>query len=314
MAAAYVVSCGSALIAMLVSCSSYDKYKLVSNSKAASFLITMKPSLDRTRIQGDSLFKKLIVGGGAKISNIYKDYLPTHIWQRLNSQLKVDALFAAHGAESSQLGYFTAKLMLVFLYILFILLLIIYDVSFAYLLLLAPLIPLFQDIFLLSRYRQRSSQENMRYPQWLNVMAILLNSGLSLQRSLQICSRKKSNYEQKQKNNEIDYVDLELKRLNKQISSGISPAVLIGELSDRCTLFQIKYVLDLIVRYERDGGKEILGIITLSAGSTWQVYREELKKKLQSKNLLFLEPCGLSLISVISTALIPAASMLMMGN
>lgn len=314
MAATYLMSCCSVLIAIIISSSSYDNYKRVSNSRAARFLLSMYQPRDEAKTQAGSVLKKILLRGGGKIRYIYKEYLPAYIWQRINSQLRIDALVDSNEIETIQIGYFAAKLLLVILYVLVILPLIVIDIELAYLLVLLPFVILSHDFYLLSRYRQRSSQENMRFPQWLNLLSILLNSGLSLQRSLQICSRNGRSTASGKPQQGIDYFDMELKRLQRQIGSGISPSILISELSNRCTILQIKYVLDLIVRYERDGGKEILGIIALSAGSTWQVYRDELKKKLQSKNLLLLIPCGLSLVSVIATALIPAASMLVIGN
>ena len=314
MTTAYIVSCFSFLLAILIGCSSYDRYKYIGKSKA-DILFPFKTLLSNdVSISKENVFMRHIHSGGSKIKQLYKDYLPTHIWQRIVSQIKIDALFSSCDYEKALQIYFSSKLLLLGLLCLIIPPIIIMNIEFALLLILFPLIFTIPDMNLLSKYQQRSSQENMRFPQWLNLLAIMLNSGLSLQRSLQICSRENKLPENRSNSNRIDYFELEQKRMRLQITNGVSPSLLLSDLSERCTIFQIKYVLDLIVRYERDGGKEILGIISLSAGSVWQVYRDELKKKLQSKNLLFLVPCGLSLVAVIATALIPAAAMLMVGN
>ncbi len=302
------------LITLLISSSSYDNYKLVKNSKLIQLLLSLTSSSIRTISSTDNIIRTKLEQGGRIIKNVYKEYLPAHIWQRISSQLKIDSKTYSLTLETMELGFFTAKFALLLISGIAILLIAIFDITLAYLFLLLPLTPLLQDLYLLSRYSLRSSQENMRFPQWLNLLSILLSSGLSLQRAIQICCRSGTTNVEHEDKRDTDYFEAELKQLRVQLENGVSPAIMISELSGRCTIFQIKYVLDLIVRYERDGGNEVLGIIALGAASSWQIYRDELKKKLQTKNLLYLLPCGLSLIAVIATALIPAAAMLMIQN
>lgn len=92
MATTYVVSCCSFLLAILIGCSSYDRYKYIGNSKA-DILLPFKTSLrNNASTHKENGFMKHIHSGGSKIKQLYKDYLPTHIWQQIVSQIKIDAL------------------------------------------------------------------------------------------------------------------------------------------------------------------------------------------------------------------------------
>lgn len=311
MAAVYIISCFSFLLALLIKSSTYDSYKMADSDSLTRLLLTHTSNRAFQKNKSTGRTKQIFLKCAHKIRCFYKDYLPDHVWQRIQNQLKTDAKIFSLDQKTAEIGYFLSKLVVICIAILTLLLLSLFEIKMLPLFVLLPFIPVLQDLFLLRRFSLRSSQENMRYPQWLNLLSILLVSGLSLQKALQISCHSNIKGLAQNTNEGADYFEQELMEIRLQLGKGITPSVILSQLSGRCTIFQIKYVLDLFIRYERDGGKEILDIITLGTSSSWQIYRDELKKKLQTKNLLYLLPSGLSLLAVIATALIPAVSMLM---
>ncbi|HHU52751.1 MAG TPA: type II secretion system F family protein [Clostridiaceae bacterium] len=165
------------------------------------------------------------------------------------------------------------------------------------------IIPLFiwfiQDFDLLQRENNLKQQIRLEYPNFLNSMVILLRSGISLDRSLRLMI---NSY----KHNVNSQLKSDLAQVKHALSVGESAAVAVLQVTENLPQEEIASVLQLMVRYDRDGGQEILDILDLQANASWQLYRNAMRRRLQTKNMGLLLPMATDLFIVIVMAMLPA--------
>ncbi len=157
------------------------------------------------------------------------------------------------------------------------------------------------DIF----YRESKLKEQIRieYPTFLNSMVILLRSGLSLDRSLRLMIDSVHGKVNSQLKND-------LLKIRHHLSVGDSASYAISSITDNLPQEEIASILQLMTRYDRDGGKEILDILDIQANASWQLYRNAMRRRLQRKNMGLLLPMTLDLFIVIIMAMLPAVASL----
>ncbi len=162
-----------------------------------------------------------------------------------------------------------------------------------------------QDLDIIQRKNRLSQQVMIEYPNFLNSMVILLRSGLSLDRSLRLMI---SSYQA----NGQSQLTQDLQAIKHGLSVGDSAAFALQEITGNLPQNEISTILQLMARYDREGGKEILEILDVQANTSWQLYRNAMRRRLQSKNMVLLCPMGIDLFLVIVMAMLPAVASL--GN
>ena len=167
------------------------------------------------------------------------------------------------------------------------------------------IIPLFfwfvQDFDLLQRENKLKQQIRIEYPTFLNSMVVLLRSGISLDRSLRLMINSYQNSINSQ-------LKSDLAQIKHALSVGESASVAILQVTENLPQEEIASVLQLMARYDRDGGQEILDILDLQANASWQLYRNAMRRRLQTKNMALLFPMAIDLFVVIIMAMLPAVA------
>ncbi len=164
---------------------------------------------------------------------------------------------------------------------------------------------LIQDFDIIQRENKLKQQIRIEYPNFLNSMVILLRSGLSLEKSLRLMiSSYQGNLHSQLKN--------DLSKINHALSVGESAAFALLNITENLPQEEIASILQLMARYDRDGGQEILDILDIQANASWQLCRNAMRKRLQAKNLILLFPMTIDLFLVIIMAMLPAVASL--GN
>ncbi len=175
-----------------------------------------------------------------------------------------------------------------------------------YLYVLPLLIPLAQDLRIIEAKKLREERYRLEYPDFLNLMAILLKSGLSLDKSLSLQA------ENLPPDDDLKSIlELDLRMIQRRMQSAIPAATALEDLLKRLPSREIVSALSLIIRYDRDGGRELLDILEIQASACWQVYRNAMRAKLERKNLALVIPMGLDLLVILSTTILPALASFM---
>ncbi|MDO5733993.1 MAG: type II secretion system F family protein [Eubacteriales bacterium] len=168
-------------------------------------------------------------------------------------------------------------------------------------LILIPLLPLAQDLRLWEAKKVKNESYRLEYPDFLNLMSILLKSGLSLDKAIALQAESLSDDQ-----STYSILERDLLLLNRRIQNSVPAEQALAELSRHLPSREISAALALIVRYARDGGKELLDILELQANACWQVYRNAMRAKLERQNLALVIPMGLDLLVILATSILPA--------
>ncbi|NLJ70634.1 MAG: type II secretion system F family protein [Clostridiaceae bacterium] len=167
------------------------------------------------------------------------------------------------------------------------------------------IVPLFfwfiQDLDLIRRENKLKQQIRIEYPTFLNSMVVLLRSGISLDRSLRLMIDSYQNSRNSQ-------LKSDLAQIKHALSVGESASVAVLQITENLPQEEIASVLQLMARYDRDGGQEILDILDLQANASWQLYRNAMRRRLQTKNMALLLPMATDLFIVIIMAMLPAVA------
>ncbi len=157
----------------------------------------------------------------------------------------------------------------------------------------------------MQRENKLKQQIRLEYPNFLNSMVVLLKSGLSLERSLRLMI---DSYQ----NNLHSHLKNDLAKIKHSLSVGESASFVLLQIAEDLPQEEIASLLQLMSRYDRDGGQEILNILDLQANSSWQLYRNAMRRRLQNKNMGLMFPMTIDLFIVIAMAMLPAIASL--GN
>ena len=104
----------------------------------------------------------------------------------------------------------------------------------------------------------------------------------------------------------------DLLKIKHSLSVGDSAAFAITNAAENLPQEEIASILQLMARYDRDGGRELLDILEIQANASWQLYRNAMRKRLQMKNMALFIPMTVDLFVVIIMAMLPAVANL--GN
>jgi len=131
-------------------------------------------------------------------------------------------------------------------------------------------------------------------------MVILLRSGISLDRSLRLMI-------ESYRHNINSQLKSDLDNIKQMLSLGETASFALLQITDNLPQEEIASVLQLMARYDRDGGQEILDILDLQANASWQLYRNAMRRRLQTQNMGLLFPMAIDLFIVIIMAILSIA-------
>lgn len=157
----------------------------------------------------------------------------------------------------------------------------------------------FQELALAEKQLQR--QVRLLYPDFLALMSILLDSGLSLASALELSLKRLS---------EKNLLKRDLELVAHDMQRGHSAGRALRNLAKRLPQSEFAACLQLMARYEREGSRELLRLIELQAEQSRQIYRQAFRAHLEAKNVLLLFPMVFDLLLVLLISLLPALSSL----
>lgn len=216
--------------------------------------------------------------------------------------------------------------------------------------LISPLPPLFLLFpflfFFLPDARLRDSMnkikqaEIMEYPTLLNLLSILLESGLSLDRALRLCLvsfrenrpeerkpdklkssrpsgktekakqkslfKRKTSQKIKSKKKTCSLLSFDLSLLQESLESGIPADKALENLANRRFQSDIAQTLHLMTRYAREGSDDQVQMIKVQALRSTDNYRNNMHETLAKRGLSLLLPISYELLLVMAIAALPA--------
>ena len=134
-------------------------------------------------------------------------------------------------------------------------------------------------------------------PLFISMLSTLLESGILLPKALHICRYAFS---------EQSCLRYELSHMVTSIEGGLSAADALEGFSHRISIPEAQSALLLASRYERSGGREVLGLLRLQSTSCWALCRNASRKKREREAFTMIFPMMLDFISVLLVAIAPA--------
>lgn len=252
-----------------------------------------------------SKFAAHFANAGSKTKKIYQKYMPGGVRTRLFQQLQADARFKNMAAEKIVEQFFCRKIILM-LYSLppSLVLSLSYPVL-PFWILLPVLISLLQDRQLFSRAARQAVAYRLEIPWFLNTISSLLQSGLSLHKSIEISSSVLLGLEKKSGYN-FKIIDNDLHKVRKYLSMSWPGSKIVEALAADCPVPEAQATLLLMCRFEKSGGAELLQMIGLQCSMCWNVQRSALRRAMEQKSMRLLIPMTMDLVAILLVAMLPA--------
>lgn len=169
---------------------------------------------------------------------------------------------------------------------------------------LALLIPLLvaslRDMATCKQAEKQKDEYRFFYPSVISSLHSLLESGLTLDRSLRMLARVNS------ANAPDNPVTLDLTRASLLLEAGYDASMAVKRMARDCPLPEIQAALRLMARYQHEGGSEILELIRMQSDRSRQLYRDALRGRAEERSILFILPMAMDLLIVMATAALPA--------
>ena len=141
-------------------------------------------------------------------------------------------------------------------------------------------------------------EELMRdIPLFLCLISTLLEAGLQLPKSIEICSKAFD---------ERGAISYEINAMRAGILSGIPASEAVENFSIRTQIPEAQAALLLVARYGRLGTSEVLNLLSLQASACWNLCRNAARKKQERESLGMLLPMTLDFVCVLIVAVTPA--------
>lgn len=137
------------------------------------------------------------------------------------------------------------------------------------------------------------------YPSVISSLYSLMESGLTLDRSLRLLARVHG----REKYNPVSQA---LKRAGLLLETGYDSGMAVKVMADHCPLPEIQAALRLMARYQREGGGEILELIRIQAERSRELYRDALRGRAKQRAVFFVFPMAMDLLIVVVTVTLPA--------
>ena len=162
-----------------------------------------------------------------------------------------------------------------------------------------------RDIGLCNKAARQKEQYRFFYPSVVNSLHILLESGLTLNRSLRMVAL--VNRADAKPDNPVA---IALGQAALLLETGYDGVMAVGRLAERCPLPEVQAALRLMARYEREGGREILELVRMQSDRSRQLYRDALRGRAEQRSLLYVIPMAIDLLVVMATVILPAVASL----
>jgi len=143
--------------------------------------------------------------------------------------------------------------------------------------------------------RRLSLMDDM--PLFISMMSTLLESGILLPKAISTCAFAFSNE---------SVLHQELSDMMNRMEMGNGAADTLEAFSNRVSIPEAQAALLLASRYERSGGKEVLGLLRLQSSSCWSLCRNASRKKREREAFSMIFPMMLDFVSVLLVAIAPA--------
>lgn len=163
--------------------------------------------------------------------------------------------------------------------------------------------------------------EQAEYPAFLNLLAILLESALSLDRSLalalicllpraeQVSEKKKQQKKLplgRKRKAPLSVLQHDLLEVKQELESGLGAVEVLENLAGKRRQAEIAQTLHLITRYAREGSESQVTLLRLQAQRTQDHYRNAMREQLAKKGLHILLPMTYDLILIMAISALPA--------
>ncbi|HPX93401.1 MAG TPA: type II secretion system F family protein [Bacillota bacterium] len=158
-----------------------------------------------------------------------------------------------------------------------------------------------RDLITVGQAARQKEQFRFFYPSVVNSLHILMESGLTLDRSLRMVAH--VNIAGAHPDNPVA---LSLAQAALLLETGYDSVMAADQLAERCPLPEVQAALRLMARYEREGGGEILELIRMQSDRSRQLYRDALRGRAEQRSLLYVIPMAIDLIVVMVTVILPA--------
>lgn len=242
----------------------------------------------------------------------YKNVLPGTYGSRVLSVLQDQWRQSPLDSQACIMYYFQKKILYMLAAVCPAFLLLLAEPSLWFCLPAVPLLMgLLQDQQILSLARWRETEYRLDYPLFLNLIEALLQTGLSLHLALNICVDTLIPH-QLQKPIVGPGLLQDLTEIRNQFQVGLPADLIMEKLSASCKIPEAQAAMLLMIRYDRNGGAELLNLLQLQASACWNLHHSTTKKQLEQHSLLLILPMMLDLLSVMLTALLPALASLAM--
>ena len=263
------------------------------------------------------------------LHHVYRDLLPESYGTRLlkilfgqniRESATVDSLGCMAGFFNQKFAYLLVGLLpgLIFAYAL--------PGGWIALFILPFFISAMHDQKIFAVQRQQTTEYRLIYPVFLNLCAALLQSGLTLHKTLQIClalpllpSREASvsfrshfrfpcrmHAKTKKAGQQPGSLPEDLIMTRRLMQTGLPADQVVEFLSTVCPIPEAQAALLLMQRYSRSGGIETLQMLSMQASACWALYRNTIRKQMEQQSLRLLIPMMLDLIAVVLISLLPA--------
>ena len=244
----------------------------------------------------------------------YKNVLPGTYGSRVLSVLQDQCRQSSADSQVCYLRYFEKKILYMLAAVCPAVLLLLAEPSLWFCLPAGPLLMgLLQDQQILSLARWRETEYRLDYPLFLNLIESLLQTGLSLHLALNICIDTLIPHQHQQQKPIVGPGLLQdLTDIRNQFQVGLPADLIMEKLSASCTIPEAQAAMLLMIRYDRNGGSELLNLLQMQASACWSLHHSTTKKQLEQHSLLLILPMMLDLLSVMLTALLPALASLAM--
>ncbi|MEA4888710.1 MAG: hypothetical protein VB070_04505 [Clostridiaceae bacterium] len=241
--------------------------------------------------------------------HIYRDILPESYGSRI-LQILINTSHPESNSDRTTLtDFFMHKAVLLTASLIPGLVILLIDpIGVIWLLILPLIVTLLHDQQIFMFQRQKITEYRLEYPIFLNLTVALLQTGLSLHKTLLICTKMISESSQlnSRKATAGNALQQDLSRTSRLLRTGRPIEQVLDLLSKNCPLPEAQAALLLMSRYDHSGGMENLQLLSLQTSACWSVYRNTLRKQLERQSLRLLVPMTLDLLAVLVTTLLPA--------
>lgn len=186
-----------------------------------------------------------------------------------------------------------------------------------------------QDAQAWNAWQQRKNQYRLAYPAFLNWIVVLLQAGFSLDKTLTVAAQAWLPQRARSQNRLVDrrkvrqrslpfsqaypghqLIAADLHFLQQQQQAGRPCTWILGQLAEKNPIIEVQSTLHMLVRYDREGGRELLDLLAMQTANSWNLQRNGLRKALEIRSLQLLLPMMIDLVVVLFIAILPAMLML----